>query len=233
VARFDELVDEAAAVPIVGWDFSWLDGRATEARPSWDYRDRVAERADTASSLLEIECGDGKLLASLPRRPPLCVAVEAYQPRAGMLAATGDALPLRDGAFDLVISRHPVIAHWNEIARVLARGGTYFAQHVGPRSVYELSEFFLGPQQHSDARAPERARRDAERVGLDVVDLRYEELPMRFDDVGAVVYFLRLVVWIVPGFTVDAFRHRLRELHDNMPFYATSTRFLIEARKPI
>jgi hypothetical protein len=27
---FDELVDEAAAVPVQGWDFSWLDGRATE-----------------------------------------------------------------------------------------------------------------------------------------------------------------------------------------------------------
>jgi hypothetical protein len=35
---FDELVDEAAAVPVDGWDFSWLDGRATEQRPSWGYQ---------------------------------------------------------------------------------------------------------------------------------------------------------------------------------------------------
>src|SRR5438105_10290261 len=32
---FEELVDEAAAVSVEGWDFSWLDGRATEERPSW------------------------------------------------------------------------------------------------------------------------------------------------------------------------------------------------------
>ena len=44
-------------------------------------------------------------------------------------------------------------------------GGTYFAQHVGPRSVAELSEFFLGPQPPSDNRSPERARREAERAG--------------------------------------------------------------------
>ena len=55
----------------------------------------------------------------------------------------------------------------------------------------------------------ERGEREAERVGLDVVDLRYEELPMIFHDVGAVVYFLRLVVWIVPDFTVDQYRDRL------------------------
>jgi SAM-dependent methyltransferase len=233
--RYDDLVDEAAAAPIKGWDFSWLDGRATEARPSWRYRDRVADRAATARAMLEIECGDGRLLASLPHRPALTVATEAYQPGSGMLAATADALPLRDATFDLVISRHPVVAHWDEIARVLAPGGTYFAQHVGPRSVAELGEWFVGAWPASDARTPERAEREAERVGLDVVDVRYEELPMTFDDVGAVVYFLRLVIWIVPGFTVDRFRDRLRALHDHIehhgPFRSTSTRFLIEARK--
>ena len=51
-----------------------------------------------------------------------------------------------DEAFDLVTSRHPVTIWWEEIARVLRPGGTYFAQHVGPASVFELIEFFLGPQ---------------------------------------------------------------------------------------
>lgn len=31
---FDDLVAEADAVDVSGWDFSWLDGRATEQRPS-------------------------------------------------------------------------------------------------------------------------------------------------------------------------------------------------------
>jgi SAM-dependent methyltransferase len=234
VRDFSELIAEAAPAPITGWDFSWLDGRATEGRPAWRYRDRAAERAAAAASLLEIECGDGRLLAALPSRPTLTVATEAYQPGPGMVAADAAALPLRAAAFDLVISRHPVVAHWDEIARVLAPGGTYFAQHVGSRSAAEVSAWFLGPQPDSGARTPERARNEAARVGLEVVDLQYEELPLTFDDVGAVVYFLRLVVWIVPGFTVDRYRDRLRALHDqierNGPFRATSTRFLIEAR---
>ncbi|MGN6675272.1 MAG: SAM-dependent methyltransferase, partial [Thermomicrobiales bacterium] len=51
----------------------------------------------------------------------------------------------------------------------------------------------------------------------------------------AVVHFLRKVIWIVPGFTVDAYRDRLRVLDNRIqadgPFIATTARFLIEARK--
>jgi SAM-dependent methyltransferase len=54
-------------------------------------------------------------------------------------------LPFADGAFDLVVSSHPVHTWWDEIARVLAPGGTYLSQKVGPASVLELTEFFLGP----------------------------------------------------------------------------------------
>ena len=67
-------------------------------------------------------------------------------------------------------------------------------------------------------------------------DVREERLRAAFDDVGAVVYFLRLVVWTVPGFTVARYRDRLHDLHEQMqregPFVAHSTRFLIEATKP-
>jgi hypothetical protein len=35
VRSFDDLVAEAVAVEVSGWDFSWLDGRAIEERPPW------------------------------------------------------------------------------------------------------------------------------------------------------------------------------------------------------
>jgi aminoglycoside phosphotransferase len=41
---------------------------------------------------------------------------------------------------------------------------------------------------------------------------------------------------MVPGFTVDRYRDRLRQLHEQIqeqgPFVAHTARFLIEARKP-
>ena len=50
------------------------------------------------------------------------------------------------------------------------------------------------------------------------------------------IFFLRKVVWTVPDFTVDRYRIRLRELHDQIAkdrvFRSTMTRTLLEARKP-
>jgi hypothetical protein len=44
------------------------------------------------------------------------------------------------------------------------------------------------------------------------------------------------VIWTVPGFTVDCYRGRLRDLHEQIVaegrFVAHSSRSLIEARKP-
>jgi SAM-dependent methyltransferase len=248
---FDELVAEAAAAPTEGWDFSWLEGRATEQRPSWGYQRTMGERMARASAALDIQTGGGEVLAGVPRRAPLTVATEGWPPNVAEAtrllhplgtAVVADAdeppLPFADGAFDLVVSRHPVRAWWSEIARVLAPGGTYLSQQVGPASVFEVVEFFLGPQPEEVRRSrhPEDARAEAEAAGLEVVDLRFERLRTEFFDVGAVVYFLRKVVWMVPGFTVGAHRDRLRQMHDLIeregPFVAHTTRFLIEARKP-
>lgn len=250
-ARFDALVTEADTVSVAGWDFSWLDGRATEQRPSWGYARAMGERLGRASAALDIQTGGGEVLAAAPKLPPLTVATESWPPniaRATALlhplgaAVVADAdeppLPFGDAAFDLVVSRHPVTTWWDEIARVLAPGGTYFSQQVGPASVFELVEYFLGPQppEVRGSRDPEQARAAAEAAGLEVVGLRFERLRTEFLDIGAVVYFLRKVIWMVPGFTVEQYRPQLAALHrrieDEGPFVAHTTRFLIEARKP-
>jgi SAM-dependent methyltransferase len=250
VASFDDLVAEADAAPIAGWDFGWLDGRASEERPSWHYSELVAERAATATMMLDLQTGGGELLVKLPRLPRFLVGTEAYPPNVGVAArklhargayvvAAPDnrpAVPFASNTFDLVTSRHPITAWWEEIARVIRPGGVYLSQQVGPGSIRELTEFLMGPQPPGSKREPRLARAGAEAAGLTVEDLRSEQLRTEFNDVGAVVYFLRLVVWIVPGFTVDGYRDRLRALHDGIqrdgPFVTYASRFLIEATKP-
>ena len=243
---FEDLVAEADAVSVDGWDFSWLDGRATEQRPSWGYQRVMAEHLAAAHAALDLQTGGGEVLAGPGTLPPVMAATESWPPNLAkatrllrprgvvVVAAEDDApLPFADAAFDLVTSRHPVRTHWAEIARVLEPGGHYLSQQVGPRSVFELVEYLLGPQPEAalNTRHPDHARHGAAEAGLDIVDLRTE-----FLDIGAVVYFLRKVIWMVPGFTVDAHRDRLRDLHAKIeaegPFPATTTRYLIEARKP-
>jgi SAM-dependent methyltransferase len=169
------------------------------------------------------------------------VAQRNLRPRGARVVPQADELddlPFGDASFDLVTSRHPVGVRFDEVARVLKPGGTYFSQDVGHGSAGELTEFMMGPQPADDGptRDPRWSVLAAQQAGLKVLDLREFRGRMEFGDVAAVVYFLRKVVWIVPGFTVAEYLDRLRALHEQIeasgPFVATSVRFLIEARKP-
>ncbi|MGH3531627.1 MAG: class I SAM-dependent methyltransferase [Mycobacterium sp.] len=247
---FDDLVAEAVAAPVEGWDFSWLDGRATEQRPSWGYQRLMSRRLAGAVAAVDLQTGGGEVLSGADEFPPTMAATESWPPNRARAAkllhplgvvvvATTDepVLPFADQAFDLVTSRHPITLWWNEIARVLRPGGTYFAQHVGPATMLELIEFFLGPQPDAGVeRHPDVERAQATAAGLEVLDMRMERLRAQFFDIGAVIYFLRKVIWTVPDFSIDRYRERLRELHDRIaadgPFVARSTRTLVEAHKP-
>lgn len=248
---FEELVTEAESASVDGWDFSWLEGRATEERPSWGYQRLMSERLASASAALDIQTGGGEVLAGAAKYPPTMAATESWPPNVAratrllhphgvvVVAAPDEPpLPFAGEAFDLVTSRHPATVWWTEIARVLQPGGTYFAQHVGPRTVFELVEYFLGPQPTARSkRHPDNESAEARAAGLEIVDVRMERLRMEFFDIGAVIYFLRKVIWTLPDFTVEKYRDRLRELHEQIeiegPFVAYSSRTLFEARKPI
>jgi SAM-dependent methyltransferase len=245
----DDLLAEGDAVPVEGWDFSWFDGRATEERPPWGYAKLMGQRMASASAALDIQTGGGEVLASIPQAPPVLTATESWPPNleiarrnlaplGGTVVEVGDTddLPFPDGQFDLVVSRHPAEIVWPEIARVLAPGGTYLSQQVGAGSVHELAEFMIGPYEMSQSRSPRLAVADARAAGLTVVDLREATLRMTFNDIAAVVYFLRKVFWTVPEFSVAAYRDRLAAMHELIsaqgPFVAHSKRFLIGARRP-
>lgn len=247
-ASFDALIAEGESVPVEGWDFSWFEGRATEERPPWGYARLLSRRLAGVDSALDLQTGGGEVLSEIEDPPGRLVATESWPPNLAVarrtLARLGASvvqveddsdLPFGGCSFDMVVSRHPTVTVWGEIGRVLRPGGSYLSQQVGAGSVRELTDFMMGPRPVSNARAVPAATAAAEAAGLDVVDVQEARLRMSFDDVGAVVHFLRKVIWTVPSFSVDRYRPRLAELHDRIrrdgPFVAHSTRYLIEAQK--
>ena len=245
----NDLVDEAARVDVSGWNFDWLEGRATEERPPWGYARLLAKRLAQVGTALDIDTGGGEIIAEAPRLPARMVVTEGWAPNAErahrllsprgvavVQVSQGRPLPFRDASFDLVSSRHPVSPDWPEIGRVLAADGTYLAQHVGPESAYELIEWFLGPLPRERlGRDPVIEASAARSAGLRIVDLRTARCRMEFFDIGAVVYILRKCVWWVPDFTVDRYAESLERLDARIrqhgPFVAHSTRTLIEAKR--
>src|SRR6185312_16216639 len=182
--RFEQLVAEAEAASVEGWDFSWLDGRATEQRPSWGYQRLLRGKLAAAAAALDVQTGGGEVLAGARAEsfPPTLVATEGWPPNVAKATALlhplgavvvadpeEPPLPFADGAFDLVTSRHPATVHWAEIARVLVPGGTYFAQHVGGGANVEISAHFLGPFQPDNRRHHDAESGQAEAAGLEIV----------------------------------------------------------------
>ena len=246
----EALIAEAAVADVDGWGFDWLEGRATEERPEWGYARLLAEAVAGADVAIDFDTGGGEVLATCPRLARDQHVTEGWPPnaqRARQLlgprgvtvheTAPGSTIPLADGTADLVTSRHPVAPDWPEIARVLAPGGEYLAQHVGPGSAFELIEAVHGPTTEAQRRGrhPDDEVAAAEAAGLEILERREARLRMEFFDIGAVAWILRKCPWWVPGFGGDTHREQLLEvdriIRRDGAFVAHSTRHLLRARR--
>jgi SAM-dependent methyltransferase len=237
------------ARPFSGWDFSYLDDKWEEEYPPWDYMDEVRARLPGVTSLLDLGTGGGEKLLSLRDLwPPRVAVTEGYAPNLRLarerLAPLGvqvvesetplyDTLPFEEGAFDLVINRHSGF-NIAEVARVLAPGGTFVTQQVDGTNMADLSALF-------DAEQPwtwftlEWVL--AQIAGTDLVVERAEAWSgwTRFHSVGALVYYLKAVPWIVAGFSVEAHLPYLLKLQERLEregtLAFTDKSMLVQCRK--
>jgi SAM-dependent methyltransferase len=144
-------------------------------------------------------------------------------------------LPFDDGSFDMVIDRHGDFCA-PEIHRVLKPGGVFITQQVGAENDRELAALLCGeipmpfPEQTLSITAGK-----FEKAGFRI--LRAEEAfrPIRFFDVGALVWFARILPWEFPGFSVEThlenLRNAQRRLEAEGSLNGTIHRFLLVARK--
>lgn len=244
---FDQRVIEAEAAPFSGWDFAYLRDRWREDEPPWDYRADVLVRLPTVSRLLDMGTGGGEFLASLAPLPAYTAATENYTPnvpvarwRLGPLGVdlvtleSDSTLPFPDQHFDLIINRHESYDP-AEVRRVLRGGGTFLTQQVGGDDNARLNEV-LGAPLPADRWSAADACRELTDAGFAIVR-QLEAFPeTRFFDIGAVVYYLKVISWQIEDFSVEGYRDALRHLHAQMitdgGLTTRSHRFLIEARRP-
>ena len=109
----------------------------------------------------------------------------------------------------MVINRHGDI-NPSEIYRVLKTGGLFITQQVGAENDRELVEILCG---QTDLPFPDQCLKiTADRfsqTGFEILDGRECFRPIRFYDVGALVWFARIIEWEFPGFSVDGCLDRL------------------------
>ena len=218
-------------VPFAGWDFSYLQSRMKINGPPWSYTEMAMQAMATVRSAVDLETGGGEVLLSMRSRwPERLAATEGYRPNYELAAQrltphgvavhfvnnhAWDRLPFDDGSFDLVLNRHATL-QVPEISRIVAPGGTFLTRQVDGRWCHDLEAVFGAKPQWPDNVLSSVSRRIAEETPLTVVVSEKWEGTISFTDVGAVVYYLKAVPWLVPGFTVANCMDELLELHQRL-----------------
>lgn len=241
--------EEERAAHIHGWDFSHIQGRYTvETDLPWDYRGVIFQHLKPEMKLLDMDTGGGEFLLSLHHPYENTSATEAYPPNVQLCRETllplgidfqtakgNERLPFGDSKFDIVINRHGAFRS-DEIRRILKNGGIFITQQVGAENDRELVELLLGktplpfPEQYL-----EKVSKQFSDAGFEILDAQECFLPILFFDVGALVWFARIIEWEFPGFSVDICRDRLlhaqKILEQNGRIEGTIHRFFLAVKK--
>lgn len=243
-------LEEERRAHITGWDFSHIRGRYREGNDlPWDYRAIVLEHLDGGrAALLDYDTGGGEFLLSLGHPYRNTAATEGYPPNVGLCAerllplgidfrpcADPSAVPFPDGSFDVIINRHGEFDA-AELFRLLKKGGVFLTQQVGGENDRDLVEAVLpGTEKPYPHLNLAEQRRVFEAAGFRI--LRGEEAfrPILFYDVGAFVWFARVIPWEFPEFSVERCFPWLLELQERLQregvIRGTAHRYLIIAQK--
>ena len=202
-----------------------------------------------SSSIIDLGTGGGERILKLREYwPEKVVTTEEYPPNLKLaterLSSLGvkvvdvrltdcDPMPFAKDEFDLVLNRHSAF-NPGEVARILAPGGTFLTQQVHGLWAYDLLAAFDAKPQWPEA-TPEKYVPQLKAAGLTILVIEEWSGKLSFVDVGAIVYYLKAVPWLVPGFSVETHSKYLFELQrrlasgDELAFVAR--KYLIEARK--
>ena len=219
---------EEEAAHIHGWDFSHIRGRyEAEHDLPWSYEELVRGRLKREMRLLDYDTGGGEFLLSLGHPCENTAATEGYPPNAALceerllplgidFRVCGDPahIPFEDEAFDLILNRHGSFDP-KETFRLLRRGGVFITEQVGGGNDRDLVEMVLpGTEKPFPHLTLERQRRSFEDAGFHILKGEEAYRPIRFYDVGAFVWFARIIEWEFPGFSVDRCFERLMNMQE-------------------
>lgn len=241
---------EEEVAHIHGWDFSHINGKYEEENDlPWDYEEIVRTYLQPEKKLLDIDTGGGEFLLSLNH--PYCnlAATENYPPNVELCkkellplgidfreADGSKRLPFDDQSFDIVINRHGDF-NPNEIERILKTGGIFITEQVGAENDRELVELLLNdvPEIPFPNQYLKIVRTAFEELGFSVLNAEEAFRPIRFWDVGALVWFARIIEWEFPDFNVKGCLenlYRAQEILDRKGVIEGKIhRFLLVAKK--
>lgn len=240
---------EESIAHIKGWDFSHIEGRSeSDEDLPWDYGSLVRKYLRDDMKLLDYDTGGGEFLLSLGHPYGNTAATEGYPPNVELcrqkLTPLGidlkechdpSHIPFDDETFDIVINRHGDM-NPSEIHRVLKPGGIFVTQQVGDRNDRDLVEMVLPEEEKTISDLNLTCQKKAfEDAGFEILAADEAFRPIRFYDMGAFVWFARIIEWEFVDFSVDRCFEQLLKMQEKLDrdgvIEGTIHRYMIVARK--
>ena len=240
---------EEKAAHIIGWDFSHIHGRYEEEDDlPWDYEKTVRKYLNRDFDMLDYDTGGGEFLLSLDHPFDKTAATEGFKPNVRLCeekllplginfkeCGTPSVIPFDNEAFDVIINRHGSFDA-GELYRLLKKNGIFITEQVGSDNDRDLVEMVLPgtdkPFAHLNLK---EQRRVFENAGFHIIKAKEAYRPIRFYDVGAFVWFARIIEWEFPGFSVERCFDKLlkmqKVIEEKGEIKGTVHRYLIAARK--
>lgn len=216
------LAEEQAS--FLGWVFSRLDKRWEMESLPWDYSTIVNTYRKDEMSVLDMGTGGGEYLLTFNHPYHNTFVTEGYPPNYELCKETleplgitvrfcdDDILPYDNQQFDLVINRHESF-DLREVYRVLKPNGIFITQQVGAYNNHELSQFLLGHENPiNDAYTLNTNLNWANSLSFKVIQSDEYYAQLKFFDIGALVYYAKIIEWEFPGFSVNSCLQSLQEL---------------------
>lgn len=203
---------------IKGWDFSHIHGKYEEEDElPWDFRSLIQAHLRKEMRLLDMETGGGEFLRSLGHPTERTAAIEGYPPNVEFCrkeliplgidfreADGSDVLPFEDASFDIITNRHGDYLP-SEMKRLLKPNGLFLTQQVGAENDRELVQLLM--PEITELPYPDQVlsvrEKELRAEGFEILSSGEVFQPIRFFDVGALVWFARIIEWEFPGFSVD------------------------------
>lgn len=231
-----------------GWDFSHLEGRWVDENLPWDYKAILNEYLKPNHKLLDMGTGGGEFLLSLNHTYENTSVTEKWEPNVNLcknkLEPLGievkqvfndSKLPFEDETFDIIINRHESF-DIKEVRRILKVNGIFITQQVGGKNNEILSKALIKDfkplflENTLDNRLKE-----LEDNKFDILYAKEYFPYLRFKDIGAIVYFAKIIEWEFPNFSVDNCFEELCKLNETLKekgyIESFEHRFIIVCRK--
>lgn len=246
----NEWKQEEEKAKIIGWDFSYLEGRfhSDEDALPWDYTDVIKRYVHDNHRILDIDTGGGEFLLSLRHPYQLTSATEGYPPNVELcrkkLGSLGIdfhemsdylKMPFADSTFDMVINRHGSYDA-NEIYRILKPNGLFITQQVGEDNDRELVEMLLPDCVKSFSGHNLKSQTELfKKAGFKIIEYDEAFRPIVFYETSALVWFAKIIEWEFIDFSVKRCFERLleveKEIEDNGSVAGNIHRFYFVAKK--